>query len=251
MRCYRKIWTNFLDNPICHYCNNWYHCDIHTAAAAKSRQSCPTLCNPIDVSPPGSSIPGILQARILEASTLNRKTVEFYFPLKLGSRKFQAIDHIKLRQKPCQDSVWALLDSCKSAHLPDVPFPLDWLENTTSGKKSEGGSHSVVYNSLWPHGLQPARPPCPENSPGKNATVGCHFLLQGIFPTQKLNPGLLRCRQILYHLSHQGGPKDATTCLIKLMGGKDVMAWDATVKVWSLVQCTAGKGRLLYSDFSV
>ena len=36
------------------------------AAAAKSLQSCPTLCNPIDGSPPGSPIPGILQARILE-----------------------------------------------------------------------------------------------------------------------------------------------------------------------------------------
>ena len=37
-----------------------------TAAAAKSLQSCPTLCNPIDGSPPGFSVPGILQARILE-----------------------------------------------------------------------------------------------------------------------------------------------------------------------------------------
>ena len=36
------------------------------AAAAKSRQSCPTLCGPIDGSPPGSAIPGILQARTLE-----------------------------------------------------------------------------------------------------------------------------------------------------------------------------------------
>ena len=36
------------------------------AAATKSLQSCPTLCDPIDGSPPGSSIPGILQARILE-----------------------------------------------------------------------------------------------------------------------------------------------------------------------------------------
>ena len=36
------------------------------AAAAKSLQSCPTLCNPIDGSPPGSPIPGILQTRILE-----------------------------------------------------------------------------------------------------------------------------------------------------------------------------------------
>ena len=36
------------------------------AAAAKSLQSCPTLCDPIDGSPPGSAVPGILQARTLE-----------------------------------------------------------------------------------------------------------------------------------------------------------------------------------------
>ena len=39
---------------------------MDSAAAAKSLQSCPTLCNPIDVSPPRSPIPGILQARTLE-----------------------------------------------------------------------------------------------------------------------------------------------------------------------------------------
>ena len=38
----------------------------HAAAAAKSLQSCPTLCDPIDGSPPGSAVPGILQARTLE-----------------------------------------------------------------------------------------------------------------------------------------------------------------------------------------
>ena len=38
----------------------------------------------------------------------------------------------------------------------------------------------------------------------KETGVGCHSLLQGIFPNQRLNPGLLHCRQILYHLSHQG-----------------------------------------------
>ena len=40
--------------------------EIVTAAAAKSLQSCPTLCDPIEGSPPGSPIPGILQARTLE-----------------------------------------------------------------------------------------------------------------------------------------------------------------------------------------
>ena len=42
-----------------------------TAAAAKSLQSCPTLCNPIDSSPPGSPVPGILQARTLEWVTIS------------------------------------------------------------------------------------------------------------------------------------------------------------------------------------
>ena len=43
--------------------------------------------------------------------------------------------------------------------------------------------------------------------PGKNTEVGCHPLLQGIFPTLGLNPGLLYCGQILYCLSHQGNPR--------------------------------------------
>ena len=46
-----------------------------------------------------------------------------------------------------------------------------------------------------------------KDSPGKNTGVGCHALLQGIFPTQGLNPSLLLCRWILYHLSHQGRPR--------------------------------------------
>ena len=55
-----------------------------------------------------------------------------------------------------------------------------------------------------PHRRQPARLPCPWDSPGKNTGVGCYFLLQEIFPTQGLNPGLPHCRQMLYHMSHQG-----------------------------------------------
>ena len=45
------------------------------------------------------------------------------------------------------------------------------------------------------------------DSLGRNIGVGCYALLQGIFPTQGSNPGLLHFRQILYHLSHQGGPR--------------------------------------------
>ena len=45
------------------------------------------------------------------------------------------------------------------------------------------------------------------DSPGKNTGVDCHALLQGIFPTQGTNTGLLHCRWILYLLSHQGSPR--------------------------------------------
>ena len=57
------------------------------------------------------------------------------------------------------------------------------------------------------HELQPTRLLCPWDFPGKNTRVGCHFLLQGIFPTWIMNLHLLHCRQILYQLSHQGNHK--------------------------------------------
>ena len=62
---------------------------------------------------------------------------------------------------------------------------------------SASESRSVVSDSWQPHGLY-----SPWNSPGQNTGVGSCFFLQGIFPTQGQNPGLLHCRQILYHLSH-------------------------------------------------
>ena len=62
-------------------------------------------------------------------------------------------------------------------------------------------SCSVVSDSLQPHGLY-----SPWNSPGWNTGVGSLSLLQGIFPTQELNPGLPHCRQIVYQLSHKESP---------------------------------------------
>ena len=50
-------------------------------------------------------------------------------------------------------------------------------------------SCSVMPYSLWHHGLLPLRLLCPWDSPGKTTGVGCHALLQGIFPIQGSNPG--------------------------------------------------------------
>ena len=80
--------------------------------------------------------------------------------------------------------------------------------------RSESESHSVVSNSLRPHGLY-----SPWNSPNRNIGVGSYSLLQGIVPTQGLNPGLPHCRQILYQLSHKWSPTYKKTtvflCTIK------------------------------------
>ena len=64
--------------------------------------------------------------------------------------------------------------------------------------ESESESCSVMSDSLQPHGLY-----SPWNSLGQNTGLGSLSLLQGIFPTQGLNPGLPCCRQILYQLSHK------------------------------------------------
>ena len=75
----------------------------------------------------------------------------------------------------------------------------------------------VVSESLQPHGPQPTRLLCQWDSPGKNAGVGCHFLLQGIFPTQGSKPCLvhrLHCRWILYHWATREAPW-LSTCKLR------------------------------------
>ena len=65
---------------------------------------------------------------------------------------------------------------------------------------------SVVSNSLQAYGLWPARFLCPWNSPGKNIGVGCHALLQGIFPTQRSNLCLLFWQAGSLRLAPPGKP---------------------------------------------
>ena len=72
---------------------------------------------------------------------------------------------------------------------------------------------SIMSVSMRPHELQPTRLLCPWNSPGKNTAMGCHALLQGIFPIQVSNSHLLHCRWIPYPLSHLRSPKQTYYCL--------------------------------------
>ena len=119
-------------------------CVCVRARTRLAAQLCPTLCNPIDCTLPGSSVHGILQARILE---------------------------------------WVAMPSSG-----DLPHP---------GIKPR--SPALQVDSLL------------SEAPGKlkNTGEGNLSLLQGIFPTQESNSGLLNCRWILYQLSNQGSCKYA------------------------------------------
>ena len=94
----------------------------------------------------------------------------------------------------------------------------------------ESESHSVESNSLWPHGLY-----SPWNSPGQNTGVGSLSLLQGIFPTQGLSPGLPHCKWILYQLSHKGSPR------ILEWVAYPFSSWSSHPKNWTRVSCIAGR----------
>ena len=73
---------------------------------------------------------------------------------------------------------------------------------------------------MQPHELWPARLLCPWGFPGKSTGVDCHFLLQGIFLTQGLNPCLMHCRAGSFPLSHAGSPRKglcSEKCLFPLL----------------------------------
>ena len=78
----------------------------------------------------------------------------------------------------------------------------------------------------------------------KNTGVGCHFLLQGIFPTQGLNPGLLHCRWILYQLSHKGNPRMLQWVAYPFSS----VIFLTQESNWSLLYCRRILNQLSYQD---
>ena len=95
-------------------------------------------------------------------------------------------------QRPCP----ALAFPAQGRRVGELLCFPSWLLGC---RKSQ--SRSVVYNSLWLHGLY-----SPWNSPGHNTGVGSLSLLQEIFLTQELNPGLPHCRRILDKLNNKASP---------------------------------------------
>ena len=117
-------------------------------------------------------------------------------------------------------------------------------------------SHSAMSSSLRPHGLySPPGSSIHGDSPGKNTGVGCRALVQGIFPTQRSNPGLPRCRQILDWVSHQGSPlglesspkQHGLSSSFELSSIHSFSIASSTPRVESLTQ----QGTLYWSEFSL
>ena len=93
------------------------------------------------------------------------------------------------------------LEEEMAIHTSILAWKIPWTEEP--GRLESMGLQLLSHvRPLWLHGLY-----SPWNSPGHDIGMGSLSLLQGIFPTQGSNPGLLHCRQILYQLSHQGSPR--------------------------------------------
>ena len=164
-----------------------------------------TLCDPMACSLPGSFIHGIFQATILE-------WVAISFSRESSQPPSSALQVVALTSEPPGKP------ASPRQKLEAKSIGLDKGEGTRG--KSEiilrfftgatrmltvvftdrvkSLSHVQLFVTPWTMLL------CPWDFPGKSTGVGCQFLLQRIFLTQGLNPGLPHCRQTLYHLSHQG-----------------------------------------------
>ena len=134
-----------------------------------------------------------------------------------------------------------LLDLCASCswHQKLRPFPAGLCSPTTclvrpvshtSCLKSPVLSCSVVSDSLRPRGLQPAG-----DSPGKNTGVSCHALLQGIFPTQGLNPSLPTLQVDSLPAEPPGKPKNTGVGSLAFLQGS------SRPQNQTGVSCTAGR----------
>ena len=143
-------------------------------------------------------------------SSLQRKSIRgwrFWKPkafLRLGLRSHSNHSSLQMVQWPRTKTEVGVREKGAFVLAPSQFFQvLSYLFYTQKVKESEVTQSCLT---LRPHGLQPTRLLHPWNFLGKSTGVGCHFLLQGIFPTQGLSLGLPHCRQTLYHLIHQGIP---------------------------------------------
>ena len=132
-------------------------------------------------------------------------------------------------QGQMEESLIWKINGCYSSYPAYFGCSMGWTTFLSEVK----WSCSVMSNSFWPHGLQPTRLLHPWDFPGKNTGVGCHCLLQGIFLTQRLNPGLPHCRQMPYPLKHQRRhlPNLSSNCLHVIEHRAGLLVWPFSSQV--------------------
>ena len=143
-------------------------------AAAESLQSCLILCDPMDCSPPDSSVCGNSPGK--NSGVGCHALLQRIFPTQKMNLHLLRLLHWLVGSLPLGHLVQfsSVAQSCPTLCNPMDCSPL--------GSSDDG------------------------DSPGKNSGVGCHALLERIFPIQRSNPVLPHCKQILYHMNHQGSP---------------------------------------------
>ena len=172
---------------------------------------------------------------LIQTTYINRRLIHTYSETwrkaaATSSCRFKKVLYLKVykeSQFPYSSTRSTFSNWNKPNKITFSPFPLKldhsapkWIKMLLIGKENDssslGGSCAVYLVAqscltLWdPMDCSPPGSSVHRDSPGKNTGVGSHSFLQGIFLTQGSNPGLLHCRLILYHLSHQGTPAPAT-----------------------------------------
>ena len=132
-----------------------------TVAAAKSLQSCPILCDPTDGSPPGSPVPGILQARTREWLAISFSNA---WKWKV---KVKSFSRVRPSSTPWTSAFQAppSMGFSRQEHWSGLPFPSPMHES-----ENWKWSRSVVSDPQRPHGLQPSRLLRPRDFLGKSTT---------------------------------------------------------------------------------
>ena len=120
----------------------------------------------------------------------------FLFPLVKYQGKKNGTDHVVVLFSFLRNLHSVSYSSCPSLHSHQQNVSVHFYK-----KILKSLSCIQLFATPWPVAYQAS---LSMDSPGKNIGVGCRVLLQGIFPTQGLNPGILHCRQMFYPLSHQG-----------------------------------------------
>ena len=172
------------------------------AAAAKSLQSCLTLCDPIDGSLPGSPVPAILQAR-----TLEWVAISFSSSWKWEA-KVKSLSHVRLLATSWTAAYQAppSMEFSRQKYWSGVPLPsppANWQTLKSRYWMRDVPACSVTKSCLTLCNPMDCSPPSMGFS-RQEYWSGSPVPSPRVFLTQGSNPGLLHCRWILYQLSYQG-----------------------------------------------